>query len=248
MSPPSLEATLAGRPPGEADVPPIPDYLEQAYWWAYVRPNAVKLFERQWLANAILFGHYGRLRDNALAELGNPQGRVQGRTLQVACVYGNLTSRLCSLMADDARLDVVDILPVQLDNLRRKLAPDTRVAFKHGDASELDAADASFEQVLLFFLLHEMPETVRRATLREAIRVLRPGGKLVIVDYARPARLNPVRPLMYQIFKHLEPYALDLWAHEITHFMPKDIVPAAVKRRTWFGGLYQMLVVTRQEE
>ncbi|MEQ1613410.1 MAG: rhodoquinone biosynthesis methyltransferase RquA [Hyphomicrobiaceae bacterium] len=227
---------------------PIPKYLEQLYWWAYVRPNAVKLFERQWLVNAILFGHYGQLRDDALAELGNPQGRVQGRTLQVACVYGNLTSRLCSRMADDARLDVVDILPVQLDNLHRKLAPDTRVSLKRGDASALDAADASYEQVLLFFLLHEMPETVRRATLREAIRVLRPRGKLVIVDYARPARLNPVRPLMHQVFKHLEPYAFDLWAHEIAHFMPQDIVLSVVKRRTWFGGLYQMLVVTSQEE
>jgi ubiquinone/menaquinone biosynthesis C-methylase UbiE len=245
MPPPSLEATLDGRPSAAADVPPIPNYLEQVYWWAYVHPNAVNVFEREWLVNAILFGNYGRLRDDALAELSDAQGRVHGRTLQVACVYGNLTPRLCSRMADDARLDVVDILPVQLDNLRRKLTPDARVALKRGDASSLDAADASYEQVLLFFLLHEMPETVRRATLREAMRVLKPGGKLVLVDYARPARLHPLRPLMHQIFKHLEPYAFDLWDHDIAHFMPQDMAPAAVERRTWFGGLYQKLVITR---
>ena len=40
-------------PPHE---PPVPSYLEQVYWWAYVHPNAVHVFERDWLVNAILFG------------------------------------------------------------------------------------------------------------------------------------------------------------------------------------------------
>jgi len=36
-------------------VPPaIPDYLEKVYWWAYLRPGAVRFFERQWLVNLIL--------------------------------------------------------------------------------------------------------------------------------------------------------------------------------------------------
>ena len=245
MPPPSLEAALDGRPTVTAEAPPIPGYLQQVYWWAYVHPKAVSVFEREWLVNAILFGHYGRLRDAALADLTDPDGQVQGRTLQVACVYGNLTPRLCTRLAHDAQLDVVDILPVQLDNLRRKLAPDERVVLKRGDASSLGAADASYDQVLLFFLLHEMPEAVRRGTLREAMRVLKPGGKLVIVDYARPTRLHPLRPLMHQIFKHLEPYAFDLWRHEVAHFMPKDMPPGRVQRKTWFGGLYQKLVVTR---
>ncbi len=44
---------------------PIPRYLEAVYWWAYVHPRAVHLFEREWLVNLILFGNYGRLRDAA---------------------------------------------------------------------------------------------------------------------------------------------------------------------------------------
>ena len=237
-----IEATFDGREFVASHALPIPRYLEQVYWWAYVHPNAVHLFEREWLVNAILFGNYGRLRDTALAELGET---IEGRTLQVACVYGNLTPRLRERMAPDAQLDVVDILPVQLRNLRKKLPADERIALMQGDASSLAGADAHYDQVLLFFLLHEMPEVVRRATLGEAMRVLKPGGKLVIVDYHRPARLHPLRPLMHQVFRHLEPYAFDLWESQIEHFMPAGIVPTGVDKSTFFGGLYQKLVLTR---
>jgi ubiquinone/menaquinone biosynthesis C-methylase UbiE len=243
MPPLPIEATLArGELVSAGVVPPIPRYLEQVYWWAYVHPRAVRLFERAWLVNTILFGNYRRLRDAALAELGMS---IKGRTLQIACVYGNLTSRLRDRMASDALLDVVDILPVQLNNLRKKLVPDTRVALLHGDASSLVCADAQYDQVLLFFLLHEMPQAARSATLGEAMRVLKPGGKLVIVDYHRPTRWHPLRPLMRLVFCKLEPYAMDLWRHEVQHFMPQGTPPLSLIKRTYFGRLYQVLVVKR---
>src|SRR5262249_30143070 len=74
----------------------VPHYLNTHYWWAYVHPRAVGVFERQWLVNFILWGNYSRLRDAALAELGE---RLPGRTLQVACAYGNLTARLSACVA-----------------------------------------------------------------------------------------------------------------------------------------------------
>lgn len=221
---------------------PIPRYLETVYWWAYLHPRAVHLFEREWLVNLILFGNYGRLRDRALAEFGAP---VHGRTLQVACVYGDLTLRLRAALASDARLQVIDILPIQIKNLLAKLPSDERVTILQGDSSSLATADSSFDQVLLFFLLHEQPEPVRRATLAEAMRVVRPGGKIVIVDYHRPARLHPMRPLMRAVFRKLEPYAIDLWRHEIRHFLPEALPPAWMHKETFFGGLYQKLVLIR---
>ena len=83
LPPSSIEATLVLREFAISRELRIPGYLEQVYWWAYVHPNAVRLFERKWLVNAILFGNYGRLRDAALNELG---GTIEGKTLQVACV------------------------------------------------------------------------------------------------------------------------------------------------------------------
>jgi ubiquinone/menaquinone biosynthesis C-methylase UbiE len=219
----------------------VPRYLAQTYWWAYVHPNAVRLFERQWLVNLILWGNFGRLRDAALDALGS---RIEGRTVQIACVYGNLTDRLRARLTTRGSLDVVDILRVQLDNLARKLPGDPRVGLIQGDSAALDIDSGAYDQALLFFLLHEQPEDVRKRTVAEALRVLKPGGKLVIVDYHRPKHSHPLYWPMVAILKTLEPFALDLWQHEIADWFPAGAV-AAHEKRTSFGGLYQLLTVTR---
>lgn len=219
----------------------VPRYLAQTYWWAYVHPNAVRLFERQWLVNLILWGNFGKLRDAALDALGR---RLEGRTLQIACVYGDLTNRLRARLTTRGSLDVVDILRVQLDNLARKLPGDPRVGLIQGDSSALHIDAGAYDQALLFFLLHEQPEEVRRRTISEALRVVKPGGKLVIVDYHRPKRSHPLYWPMVAILKTLEPFAMDLWRHEIPEWFPAGAV-AALDKRTSFGGLYQLLTVTK---
>jgi ubiquinone/menaquinone biosynthesis C-methylase UbiE len=219
----------------------IPSYLQETYWWAYVHPNAVSFFERQWLVNLILWGNFARLRDAALAELG-PE--VPGRTLQVACVYGNFSEHLAARIAPGGALDVVDVLPIQLRNLRAKLPASAPVTLHQRDSTALGFADASYDQAILFFLLHEQPEAARRQTLREALRVLRPGGKLVLVDYHLPRRLHPLRYLFRPVLRALEPYALDLWRHEIAQWLPESVGAAQVRKEIYYGGLYQKLVIS----
>lgn len=219
----------------------IPGYLQDTYWWAYVHPRAVRLFERQWLVNLILWGNFRRLRDAALDALGEVLG---GCTLQVACVYGNLTERLLARHAPDSRLHVVDVLPIQLQNLAKKLRRPDRVTLLHGDSAALPAPAARYERALLFFLLHEQPETVRRATLADALRVVKPGGKIVIVDYHRPSRANPLYWPMVAILRTLEPFALDLWRHDVAQWLPAGVTVTALDKRTLFGGLYQLVTIT----
>ena len=219
----------------------VPAYLSATYWWAYVHPQAVRVFERQWLVNLILWGNFGRLRDAALDALG---ATLPGRTLQVACVYGDLTERLASRVAPDGRLDVVDVLPIQLDNLARKLSGRSAVTLLHGNSAALPMAAATYDRALVFFLLHEQPEHVRRATLAETLRVVRPGGRIVIVDYHRPRKLNPLRTPMIGVLRALEPFALDLWRHEITEWLPPAAKYAGVDKRTEFGDLYQIVTIT----
>src|SRR3974390_1452419 len=69
----------------------IPRYLVEQYWWAYLHPAAIGFFDRPWVVNLILWGNYAQLTRAACDALGSaPLG---GRTLQVACVYGDLPAR-----------------------------------------------------------------------------------------------------------------------------------------------------------
>ena len=224
-------------------LPVIPSYLEQVYWWAYLHPNAVRLFEREWLVNAILWGNFARLRDAAIDELSVT---IDHHVLQVACVYGDFTQRIAARLRGKGTLDIVDVAPIQLDNLRRKLAPHPSVHLHCQDAASLHFPDARFDATVLFFLLHEQPEAVRRDTLAEALRVTRPGGKIVIVDYHRPPRSHPLHYPMRGVLRTLEPFALDLWERGITTFLPIGSAENwRIEKRLYFGGLYQKVVIRR---
>jgi ubiquinone/menaquinone biosynthesis C-methylase UbiE len=217
----------------------IPDYLKAHYWWAYIHPKAVKLFERQWLVNIILCGNYARLRDAALEEMGNT---LPGKTLQVACVYGDLTNRLCDrAAAEGGSVDIVDVLPIQLENLRNKLPADAPASLLVMDAGDLNLPDACYDRALLFFLLHEQPRAWRERTLSEVLRVIKPGGTVVIVDYARPHWWHPMRYLLPLLFVTLEPFALDLWREDVLTYFPR-FRTRSPHRHQFFGGLYQLVV------
>ncbi len=219
-----------------------PHYLIAQYWWAYVHPTAVWFFDRQWLVNLILWGNYARLRNAAMVELGDV---LSGTTLQVACVYGDLTSQLISrVIAGEGRIDIVDALPVQLENLRRKLPPGAPARLLSMDSADLKIPQASHDPAFLFFLLHEQPSHYRERTLNEVFRVVRPGGKIVIVDYALPHWWHPLRYLWRPLLAVLEPFALDFWHHEITHWLPVA-ARIGLRKQSFFGGLYQKVVITR---
>ena len=236
MDTPAVTAPLAT----DKSLLPVPHYLQAHYWWAYVHPRAVHVFERQWLVNLILWGNYSRL---CAAVLDGYQHKLPGRTLQIACAYGDLTPRLAACVPADGLLEVVDILQVQLDNLASKIPAGAPVKLQRMDSSSLEMEDASFDRALLFFLLHEQPEAVRRKTLAEALRVVRPGGTLTIVDYAPPNRFNPLRYLWTPILKILEPFAHDLFRDPVSTWMPAETNLVTISERRFFGGLYQMLTL-----
>lgn len=234
-------AASATRPESRAG-DGLPHYLRVHYWWAYIHPKAVRLFERQWLINLILWGNYRRLRDAALSELGVA---LPGRTLPVACVCGDLTNRLSQrVAAGGGTLDIVDLLPIQLENLRRKLPGNAPLRLLARNSAALGLPDASYDRAMVFFLLHEQPPDVRRRTLDALIRVVKPGGTILVVDHARPSRWHPLRYLWLPVLALLEPFAPDLWAGDIGAWLPDLWARRTLRNTSFFGGLYQRLIVT----
>jgi ubiquinone/menaquinone biosynthesis C-methylase UbiE len=219
----------------------IPDYLLKHYRWFYVSPFAILVFERQWLVNLILLGNYRRLRDAAIEALCLD---TSGNVLQVGCVYGDLTERIAESLTNGSQLDVIDPIPVQLSNLRRKLGPSSSAKLHNLDASSMSFPPASFDRVLLFFLLHEQPESVRQSTIEEVFRVLKPSGKLVIVDYSLPKTSTLGRAFLLSIIGSIEPFVTGFLRTCVETYFAADAASIEIERQLYCGDLYQLVRVT----
>jgi ubiquinone/menaquinone biosynthesis C-methylase UbiE len=88
-------------------------------------------------------------------------------------------------MAQEAGLvpSGVDISSHMLEVGREKY-PD--IHFVEADATATDFVGSSFDAVTVSFGLHEKPEAVARGIFREALRLTRPGGVILVADYRLP--------------------------------------------------------------
>lgn len=217
----------------------VPAYLEDKYWWAYLRPGSLKVFDHTVVVSAILWGCYRQLKRAAFVELEPGQ-----KVLQAACVYGDFSIHLAKVLGAEGRLDIVDIVPLQVANCRRKLREFPHVRVRRADAAA--PGGGPYDVVYSFFLLHELPDLKKRTVVDGLLANVAPGGKVVFVDYHGPGRRHPLRALMGIVFDRLEPFAKALWRREISSFATTG-EEFTWRKETYFGGLYQKVVATRRE-
>ena len=119
--------------------------------------------------------------------------RAHGATLEVAIGTGaNLPH-----YPDDLALTGVDSSPAMLEVARRRAESTGRTLTLHeADATVLPFPPGSFDTVVLTFSLCCIPD--ERAALTEALRVLRPGGSLLLADHVR-ATSWPLRALQHSV-------------------------------------------------
>lgn len=216
----------------------LPDYLVRNYWWAYLTPASLHIFDNWLFLTCLLWGNLPRLVRAACVEF------VPGQSiLQAANAYGNLATELARTVGPQGRLDLVDIAPLQVDHVNRKLAP-----YPHAEARVGDAASPGpgiYDGVCCFFLLHEIPDTEKRAVVDALLKKVEPGDKVVFIDYHRTVWWHPLRGPMSLVFRFLEPYANDLIDREIEGFA-SDAAAFEWRKETFFGGLYQKVVAVRR--
>jgi len=106
--------------------------------------------------------------------------------LDLAAGTGDLTLALAE-QGSPARILSTDLVPEMLEVAKAKVAAyqgPTAIEFDVVDAQALPMAEESFDVVTVGFGVRNMPD--RAANFREVFRVLRPGGRYVVLEFSRP--------------------------------------------------------------
>jgi SAM-dependent methyltransferase len=109
------------------------------------------------------------------------------RVLDLGCGTGTLAIQ-AKRAEPDATVVGLDGDPEVLRRARRK-ATDAglELDFDEGNSTELPYADSSFHVVLSTLFFHHLTGPDKRRTAAEVVRVLRPGGRIQVADWGRPA-------------------------------------------------------------
>ncbi|GHO98979.1 hypothetical protein KSF_090270 [Reticulibacter mediterranei] len=107
--------------------------------------------------------------------------------LDVGCGTGTIALFASTKVGAKGRVVGIDPGPKQIDRARAKARRVGRpLDFRVGVIEHLPFPDRSFDVVLSTFVMHMLPEELKRQGLVEIARVLQPGGRLLIVDTRRP--------------------------------------------------------------
>lgn len=120
------------------------------------------------------------------------------RILDVATGTGDLAIEMTRRIAG-VRVSGMDLSERMLDVARRKASAcgvDDRLAFDTGDAERIAVADNTVDAVTAAFGVRNFGDL--DAGLREFVRVLRPGGRAVILEFSRPR--NPIFRSLYEFY------------------------------------------------
>lgn len=140
------------------------------------------------LAPVMTLGLEGRYRRRTIELL-----RLVGteRVLDIGCGTGILTRQIAARLDGSCREQVIgiDAAAKMIAVARRKAAGIVNVHFKTAVAETLPFAEARFDAAASTFFYHHIDMDLKKRSLAELRRVLKPGGRAVIVDVDTPTNL-----------------------------------------------------------
>jgi ubiquinone/menaquinone biosynthesis C-methylase UbiE len=209
MAPSRIEECIheaAASPMADAAVEYPTWYLQRWHFLpeGYLSRRSISLYERL-IRRIYNVGLEGRLHAALTTAL---RTHIPQSLLEVGSGPGNLLRAVHDALPG-TRLSGVDLSPFMLEAAQARLPADVRLL--HADARSLPIEDASVDAVVSQHVLGHLPGAAASGAWREAARILRPGGRVYLLEHAwhrrLPGKLKPVlrRPLLGGLV-HLEAF------------------------------------------
>ncbi len=157
------------------------------------------MFDKDFNKAIFLLGGKGNPRSGLLEALGNASCILDvcvgtaASSIQVAARYRQ--SQIVGVDISDAMLSVA-----QKKIARKQLA---NIELKNMPADAMQFADNNFDAVIVSFALHEIEEELRETIFKEVVRVLKPGGRFCVIDFAH--QNNYSNQVFLKVWTRIEP-------------------------------------------
>ena len=214
----------------------IPPYLKNIYAWLYLKPQIYKFFNNDILLNILTLGYHHILTEELKKEI-SPHASI----LQIGMTLGSTTKKTFDTLNALGSYTIIDIVP-QLLEIGQEQHIDKHITWIQGNASQ--TIKGSYDTIICYMLLHELPPLTRSKLLENVVNVLAPEGKVIFIDYHLPSSYNPLKYIIRAVNRLYQPFAEDLWKKSI-----RDLTPNADlctwSQQTYFGGIYQKVVANK---
>jgi ubiquinone/menaquinone biosynthesis C-methylase UbiE len=225
----------------------LPRYYRQNFHYqsgGWLTPESAEVYDVQ--VETLFTGAADVMRRRALkplAEFLRDRDQRDVRVLDVGTGTGRLPGFVHHAFPG-LRIAGLDLSRPYLEHARRTIGASRRLKWIEGAAEYLPFADASIDIVTSSFVFHELPKKVRAQVMAEMARVLKPGGRAVIVDSV----LETDRPEwkgLFDLFPYYfhEPYFAD-WVTSDPEALFADCALAAVATEIAF--LSRVMVFGKQ--
>ena len=175
-------------------------------------------------------------------------GEVRGDILDMGTGTALIPIELCERV-EECRVMAIDLSTEMLDLARYRLeiaGMTHRIQLEHVDSKETPFADAMFDLIISNSIIHHIPDP--SVVLREAVRVVKPGGRLFFRDLFRPDTEEQLRQLVETHVADQSPTQQKLFADSLRSaltveevqeivtslgFDPETVVQTSDRHWTW---------------
>ncbi len=138
------------------------------------------------LMKRMTFGRERELRETTVSLAGVKPGDC---VLEVGCGTGTLTLAAKRRAGPSGKVFGIDVIPVMIELSQRKAAlAEEEITYQLASIADIPFPANTFDVVMCSFMIFHMSEKVRQKGVAEIFRVLKPQGRLLVLDSATPTR------------------------------------------------------------